>query len=215
MSLISRVIWFLLAAILLSGCAERVDTLPAEPIAAAAVSPAAFTSTLVAQHSRKCLGVPGGDKSDGVLLLQWDCNDIEHQRFSFHPVAGAKDTYLIRNPVTRKCVDVSRKRKGDQSAYVIHQWTCHGEGNQQFKLEPVKGSFQLSARHSGKCADVAHRYTAAGASLHAWTCRAKPNQLWGIRGYKADNSAPAFLRWLEPLPSTVEETPAPPMTNSF
>ncbi|MEU0483790.1 ThuA domain-containing protein [Streptosporangium sp. NPDC006013] len=39
-----------------------------------------------------CLGVSGGSQADGGALIQWNCLDVDDQRFRFTPAAGADKT---------------------------------------------------------------------------------------------------------------------------
>ena len=172
----------LIILLLLVSCTETAEP-GLEPTVATDLAPASFTSTLAASHSGRCLDVPEGKTANGVLLQQWDCRNNANQRFDFHPVAGKRDTYVIRNPKTRGCVDVSLSKKSEQGAFVLHQWACHGLANQQFQLKSAGATtFELVAQHTGTCADVARRAKGNGATLHAWRCQGGANQQWKIAG---------------------------------
>jgi len=40
------------------------------------------------------------------------------------------------------------------------------------------GSYELVAKHSGKCVDVTGASTAGGAVIEQWTCSGSSNQRW-------------------------------------
>ena len=66
-------------------------------------------------------------------------------------VRGPYYTIVSRN--SQKCLDVLGALTEDAAGVI--QWSCHGNANQQWKLEPAAdGAFRLVARHSGKVLDV-------------------------------------------------------------
>ncbi|WP_105968229.1 RICIN domain-containing protein, partial [Streptomyces geranii] len=128
-----------------------------------------FSSTAVAQHSVLCLENPGQSTADGTQLQQNTCGTGQEQRFDFHPVSGATDTYTVVNHSSGKCLDISAFSTANGGA--VQQWTCHGGTNQRFTLNAVTAlgnshDYQLVAVNSGKCVDVSGISTATGAKVH-------------------------------------------------
>lgn len=202
-----RYTWFIpfLLLLILLGCNEAAAPEIEESIETAVLEPSAFTSTLVAQHSNKCLDVPGGSSERGARLQQWQCLNNARQTFSFHPVKGKTDTFIIKNPQSDLCVDISRHQK-DAESFVVYQWACHAKTNQQFALRKVSAKvFELVAQHSRKCVDVKANSRADGGTLLEFNCHSKANQRWTISGYgSAPTPAP------NPTPNPPAPNPAPP-----
>ena len=76
-----------------------------------------------------------------------------------------------------KCLDVSGVSTDDGAG--VQQWSCHGGGNQLWRIEPIAGDYsRLTAEHSGKCLDVRGVSTENGAALQQWSCHDGDNQQW-------------------------------------
>ena len=93
--------------------------------------------------------------------------------FDFKRVSGRANTYTITDEHSGLCLDVSGAFTADGAAVI--QWTCNGQTNQQFTLNPLTAlgnsqDFQLVAVHSGKCVDVTGVSTSPGTLIHQWTC---------------------------------------------
>ncbi|MFF7163790.1 RICIN domain-containing protein [Streptomyces sp. NPDC008086] len=145
----------------------------------------------VAQNSGQCLDDTNLSTADGTQYQQYHCEGGYQQMLDLKPVAGRANTYTIVNEHSGKCLDVSGASTADGAAVI--QWTCSGTTNQMFTLKPVTAlgnskDYQLAAVHSGKCVDVSGISTAAGASIHQWTCdpasalNDKRNQIWRLQG---------------------------------
>jgi hypothetical protein len=153
---------------------------------------ASFQSVAVAQHSGECLDNTGLSTTDGNQQQQYYCEGGNQQQWTFRPVTGVTDTYMIVNQQSGKCLDVSAVSTADGAA--VQQWTClSGARNQQFTLRKVTYAgndahdYQLVARHSGKCVDVSGVSTAARAPILQWTCNPAGqggplNQTWRLQG---------------------------------
>ncbi len=145
----------------------------------------AFTSTLVAKHSGKCLDLSNGSFKNGSPLEQETCSSSEAPEFEFVAIANRADTYLIKNTRTGKCLDIFRA--GTQNGASLIQYSCGEGANQHFELLSAgSGYYQLKAQHSGKCVDVYRAYQADGTGVQQYSCHssatrlAKGNQLWKI-----------------------------------
>lgn len=86
-------------------------------------------------------------------------------------------TWTLTAVHSGKCFDVSGVSL-DLGA-VLHQWDCHGGGNQQWALTPLGGNaYLVVAAHSGRCADVSGVSLDNGAVVHQWDCHYGGNQQW-------------------------------------
>ncbi|MPY63197.1 RICIN domain-containing protein [Streptomyces spongiae] len=174
-----------------SSSAPHLDQVSFAPLSLHIGASTGFSSTAVAQHSGLCLEDPAQSTANGTQYQQNTCGSGEEQRFDFHPVSGATDTYTIVNHSSGKCLDVSAFSTADGAA--VQQWTCHGGTNQRYVLKPVTAlgnshDYQLVAVHSGKCVDVSTISTSPGAKIHQWPCdtgstlTTKKNQIWRLAG---------------------------------
>ena len=179
-------IW-IVGLLLLAGCGQ--DPVAEPGVSAAALEPAAFTSSMIAKHSGSCMDLANGAKNNGAKYWQYGCRSgNNNQKYSFHPVAGKRDIYNIRNLASGKCLDIDG-RTGAANGTPVQQWTCHGGVNQQFKLVR-DGGFQVIAERSGKCLDVKNASRSDRTPLHQWGCNGKSHQRFTLPGFKA-GPAPA------------------------
>jgi hypothetical protein len=149
---------------------------------------------LVAKHSGKCLDVIGASYENGALMDQWECANpqtAQGQVFTLVP-QGEYFQLLVRK--SGRCLDVPGASQSD--GVQLQQYTCLGVGqaNQLWKLitvETVGGVnyFKLTAKHSGKCLDVAGGGTANGAKVQQWGCNGQNQQKWSFQS--VESPAPA------------------------
>jgi hypothetical protein len=145
---------------------------------------------LVAKHSGKCLDVTGRSYENGALMEQWECLDpktAQGQIFTLVP-QGEYFQLVARN--SGRCVDVTGSSQSD--GVQLQQYTCQGasQANQLWKLTNVETSggveyFKLTAKHSGKCMDVAGGGTANGAKVQQWTCNGTNQQKWSFQSVES------------------------------
>lgn len=94
-------------------------------------------------------------------------------------LALSNSTYLIRNVNSGQCLDVLGGSTADGGNIV--QWPCHGNANQQWRLNDIGGGvYTLTAVHSDKVIDVAGGSTADGANIHQWGYIGDNNQKWNL-----------------------------------
>lgn len=147
-----------------------------------------FTSTLVAQHSSKCVNVPGASTNLNVQWQQATCLSGNSQAFAFKPVTNKLNTYTIVNRGNNLCMDVFGAGQTDATSIV--QNACTGALNQQFILRSAgagNGIFNLVAAHSGKCVNVNGAAQTDGAGLVQSSCTNAANQQWNLTSYVAIN----------------------------
>lgn len=135
--------------------------------------------TLTAQHSSKCLDVPGASTQAGVQLQQYDCNGTGAQQFALLPVAGTSDLFTLVSRTSNLCLDIFNSSLSDGTKLI--QWSCTGNDNQKFRLQGVaSGIYNVIAKHSNKCLDVNGSATTNGALVQQWSCHTGTNQRWKI-----------------------------------
>ena len=175
--IISIIATSIIAGLILVSCR---DAAPEDPLTETALAAASFSSTLVAQHSDKCIEA-GATRSDGrVPFVQKTCTGEAAQSFSFHPVEGKENVYTLKNAATQKCFDFSLSRTTDEGSPLAQEWVCHAQANQQFRLEPAGDSYTLVAQHNQRCIDVQRNSKKEDAGLHAWACNGGGNQTWQV-----------------------------------
>jgi hypothetical protein len=86
-----------------------------------------------ARHSGRCVDVSGVSTSDGAPIHQWDCGTGGNQLF--RQEWWANTPYAnYRAQHSGKCLDVTN---GSTGWIQFQQWTCNGNEQQRFRLEPV------------------------------------------------------------------------------
>ncbi|WP_312892443.1 MULTISPECIES: RICIN domain-containing protein [Paraburkholderia] len=85
----------------------------------------------------------------------------------------------LRPSGTTLCTDVTGISQSDGAAVIV--WTCNGQANQSWQLQPVGTAYQLIAQHSGKCLDITGISFDAGAPAIQWACNGQPNQQFTLR----------------------------------
>lgn len=105
----------------------------------------------------------------------------------------------IRAAHSKKCLDVTGGVGALGDGVPVQQWQCLGPGqtNQQWYLTATGdgSSYYVTARHSGKCLDVAGGVgaTANGIGVQQWQCLGyhQENQRWRL--YSADGGMTIYL----------------------
>ncbi|MEU4248065.1 RICIN domain-containing protein [Amycolatopsis sp. NPDC026612] len=134
-----------------------------------------FTSTMVNSSSGSCATVPNGDSA--VQLTQTACTSGAGQSYTFTPVSG--DAYTIGTFTSGSCVDIYGASTADNAAVI--QYACHGETNQQFRLQSAgTNTFNVVAVSSGKCV------TPANNALVQLPCSSA--SAWRVPGYTPGTS---------------------------
>ena len=159
-----RYLQLAVVALLLALVGCGTSALPTQSEATPELQAAAFTSTLVAKHSDKCLDIKGGSFRNGSTMEQESCSSSEAPNYEFLPVAGQNATYLVKNARTGKCLDIFRAKRHNGADLI--QYSCGEGANQHFQLlDAGKGYYQLKASHSNKCVDVFRAYDADGTNV--------------------------------------------------
>jgi hypothetical protein len=107
-------------------------------------------------HSNKCLDVFGVSQMNEAKVVQWDCLGSAQTNQSWRLHVIEPDVQVIANH-TGQCLDVDRALTGNQVD--VLQYTCWGAdaGQQLWKFVQTSspGTYQVIAKHSNKCLDVA------------------------------------------------------------
>ncbi|MFC7535161.1 ricin-type beta-trefoil lectin domain protein [Actinoplanes sp. GCM10030250] len=122
-------------------------------------------AAMISNWNNKCLDVPNGNFSDGVLVQMWTCNNSAAQKWE--AVGGALRTG------NNKCLDVPW---GSTASGVILQIvTCSGNPAQQWVLSAAG---DLVNPQANKCVDIKEWNGNDGAQLQLWDCAGTLNQKW-------------------------------------
>ncbi|MEU4624945.1 ricin-type beta-trefoil lectin domain protein [Actinoplanes sp. NPDC023801] len=119
---------------------------------------------VISNWNNKCLDVPNGDFSDGVLVQMWTCNGSAAQRWE--AVGGALRT-------GNKCLDVPWGSTANGA--VLQIVTCNGNPAQQWVLSAAG---DLVNPQANKCIDIQDWNGNDGARLQLWECGGTLNQKW-------------------------------------
>lgn len=98
-----------------------------------------------ADSAAGCLGVLGGDMTNGTPVVQWPCNGHPDQTWQIHTANGSPGgplwTEIQSAHDPGKCLGVLGSATSDGSSLVI--WDCNGSTDQlwqfQFSNSPIRG----------------------------------------------------------------------------
>jgi streptogrisin C len=120
---------------------------------------------VISNWNNKCLDVPNGNFSDGVLVQMWNCNNSAAQKWE--SVGGALRTG------NNKCLDIPWGSTANGA--VLQIVTCSGNPAQQWVLSAAG---DLVNPQANKCIDVQDWNGNDGARLQLWECAGTLNQKW-------------------------------------
>jgi streptogrisin C len=123
------------------------------------------SGAVVSTWNNKCIDVPNGNFSDGVLVQMWNCNSSAAQRWTF--VNGTLQTS------NNKCLDIAWGSTASGAAVQIVG--CSGNPAQQFVLSAAG---DLVNPQANKCLDIKDWNANDGAQLQLWDCAGTANQKW-------------------------------------
>lgn len=134
--------------------------------------PSAAAYHLVLDWGRRCLEEW---ERDGHVH-HWECNGGTHQVWRLVPKPSGH--HQIVNQRTNRCLDVLGGSAGNGTRVIGAE--CHeGWKNQEWLINDLNdGFFEIKARHSAKCLDIAHGGN--GSTAHQWDCHRGGNQRWLI-----------------------------------
>jgi hypothetical protein len=126
---------------------------------------------------------------EGGPAPEADDRDEAGASIASHAVeAGA--TYRLIRRGSEKCLDLHGNGTADGTN--LQQYTCHGGGNQRFRLERLaSGAYQLVHPTSGKCVDIYWAGTSNGTNVQLYRCNGtaaqafqlehRPGDTWRLR----------------------------------
>ena len=140
-------------------------------------------TTIIAEHSGKCLDVRGGvaAKNDGAAIEQWTCTGQSNQAWTLTDKGNGQ--YQIAASSSDKCLDVAGGATANGSA--IQQATCTNATRQLWRLRATgNGRHEIVSVSSGRCLDITGgpAATGDGALAELWDCTGEANQAWQIGG---------------------------------
>ena len=134
--------------------------------------------SLVSQNSSKCADISGISISPGALVHQWTCLGADNQKFRFVPTMGGYQV-SVKNSALQLAIFGTAQNTDDGERLI--QYPFDGQPNQVFNLRPMTdGTYEIIAKHSGKCLDVSGVSKEDGAAIQQWTCLNQPNQKWSF-----------------------------------
>ncbi|MFF3752939.1 RICIN domain-containing protein [Streptomyces sp. NPDC002018] len=112
---------------------------------------------------------------NGASIIQWPLSNTANERWAPERTGGGY--YRFRSLSSDKCINVSGGGTADGTPII--QYTCGFGSNEQWRLVPKGLGYQLVARSSGKCLNVAggvgqgnpliqYTCTVAGAANDVW-----------------------------------------------
>ncbi len=82
----------------------------------------------------ECLGVLGGNMTNGTPVVTWTCNGHADQTWVINGVPGQSQTTIRNSQNPNKCLGVLAAATSDGSSLVI--WDCNGKPDQEWGLIP-------------------------------------------------------------------------------
>lgn len=122
----------------------------------------------------QCVDVLFAGNQAGNPLVQYDCADVNHQRWL--PVLSAGGFYTLRASHTGQCMNVNGASTAAGAALI--QWPCSGTTNEQFTLRQQGTGYALVARHSNLCVGLQNGATARDTRLVQQACTGAASQTW-------------------------------------
>jgi hypothetical protein len=152
-------------------------------IVAGGAAPASAATTLVAQHSNKCLDVTGGPGAtqDGASLEQWPCTGQLNQSWTLNDAGGGQ--YELVASHSNKCAEVVNG--GTANGSLVRQAACTREPKQLWRLRSKASApnrFEVVNVPSHRCLDVTGgpQGIQDGNLIELWNCNGTTNQAWTL-----------------------------------
>ncbi|MFE0427677.1 RICIN domain-containing protein [Streptomyces sp. NPDC058953] len=119
--------------------------------------------------------VKGASTANGAEVIQWPWSGAANERWEPEPADFGY--FRFKSVNSGLCLNIEGA-SNDNGARAI-QWTCGTDHNEQWQLVPKGRGYQIVARHSGKCLNVAGG-VGQGNGLIQWPCAADgaDNDVW-------------------------------------
>ncbi|WP_033257915.1 MULTISPECIES: RICIN domain-containing protein [Kitasatospora] len=145
---------------------SSVVLLSPAPAALAAVPTGA--TTLVAQHSGKCVDAAAAATANGTVVQQYACNGTTAQQWQVQDLGNGYVRINSQND-TSKVLDVVDVSTADGAK--VQLWAYGGGLNQQWQaVAEASGAYHFVNRNSGRCLDVPSASTADAVQLQQYAC---------------------------------------------
>jgi len=120
-------------------------------------------------HSRRCVDIPGGNTSSGVVVTLYDCNGNGNQNWGYD-----WSTRLIKSQIGNLCLGLQNDATGWGTR--ITSQTCNSSNPRQ---KWTLGADQtIRNDYTGLCVDANGAGTGNGTQLLIWGCGGQINQKW-------------------------------------
>jgi len=133
-------------------------------------------------HSNLCLGVQGGNMTNGTRIIQWPCNDHPDQNWNI-AVPEELNLQLIRNGQdSNKCLAVAGNSDDKGAALII--WDCNSTPGQLWRqaYHPASGCYVWYNEETQYAMSVDSGRVDQGAPINQWPApnqnQAAQNQIW-------------------------------------
>jgi hypothetical protein len=142
---------------------------------------AAATTTIVAQHSGKCLDVTGGPQAtgNGAPLEQYKCTGASNQSWTVNDTGAGLFELVASN--SHKCAEAAGGGTDDRTP--IQQATCNRLARQLWRLrDNGSGIFEIVNVGANRCLDVTGgpQQQEDEAKAELWRCTGELNQAWAL-----------------------------------
>lgn len=144
-----------------------------------------FTRPIKNLNSNRCMAIPGGDRTPGVGVIQFDCHGPSATEQTWVLTPLVEHVYTIRNVKTGLCLAIPN---GDVTpgARAI-QWNCNN-GQEQLWITPPDDLHIING-NSGLCLAIPSARRDNSAPVIQWTCDSSPTtgnpeQDWDTVGLK-------------------------------
>ncbi len=152
-----------------------------------------------AQHSGKCLHVPGPGYDNGLALTQWSCIPQSNVQWQIQRV-GNSGEYKIKSASTGKCAQVNGG--SSENGAVISQWDCVDQPNVKWVSRPLgDGYSHIINSQTGKCLHVNGNTQYDNEQITQWDCIDQPNVKWQFVSNPSSNPP------VNPAPNPASTTP--------
>jgi hypothetical protein len=124
------------------------------------------------EHSKQCLTIPGGSRTDGAWLVQEPCGSVSYQRWQLQIASNGID-FRLRSPYNGKCVNIDHANYTN-GTHII-QWPCGVFSNEYFKqafespsMPPADLFWIVPSQSTNFALNVANGSTSSGAKVILW-----------------------------------------------
>lgn len=126
-------------------------------------------------QSGLCMDVLSFEQKDGAPVVQWDCNNLDNQKFALEK--RGDNTYVLKVKFNGKCLDMPGNLADGVQVTVSR---CHEGRNQLWLMERLwdnPNEFQLRNVFTDKCLENGIK-TAKGEPIFQLQCHQAPHLRW-------------------------------------